>query len=282
MRETTNIKLTQFDGTDVPNWLDQYNSDMSKIDAAFGSQNTENSKVNNELDAIKQLETADREQINENTQDIATLKQTTIPAIDTRLKAVENETGTVDARIEAVEDGLTSVETTIGDKSIANVGASITAAIGNSALNRNTLSSSISALENGTSIATGSATETSYLTLTEIFLKNIGNNVLGNIFRLTATLNTDTDLSGKTGTEIEIGNFDLGDNLTVIASSTYVYDMRGFLATFDGTKLLITTNSTNNSLNFKLAIPKTVTLGNFTKASRDISIFFIAGIKSTT
>lgn len=281
MRETTNIKLTQFDGTDVPNWLDQYNSDMSKIDTAFGEQSVENSKVSTEIDAIKQLETADREQINENTQDIATLKQTTIPAIDTRLKAVEGETGTVDARIEAVEDGLTAVETTVGNIDISNVANSVTAAIGNNSIRRGTLSSSIDALENGSATATGSVTETSYLTLTGIFLKNIGNNSLGNIFRFSSTLNTDTGLSGKTGTVIELGTFDLGNELTAIASTTYVYDMRGLSANFEGSKMLFHTNSTDNTLDIKLVIPAGVTLGNFTKASTQFTIFFIAGIKST-
>lgn len=36
MGQTANLELTQFEKSDKPNWLFQYNADMRKIDAAFG------------------------------------------------------------------------------------------------------------------------------------------------------------------------------------------------------------------------------------------------------
>lgn len=35
--ETTNYELSQFTGTDRPSWLDDYNADMTKIDAAINA-----------------------------------------------------------------------------------------------------------------------------------------------------------------------------------------------------------------------------------------------------
>lgn len=74
MRETPNIKLTQFDPNDVPNWLDQYNSDMLKVDTAVGEQKTENSKYELRFTADEELINNNRTQISENTQDIANVK----------------------------------------------------------------------------------------------------------------------------------------------------------------------------------------------------------------
>lgn len=74
MRETPNIKLTQFEPNDVPNWLDQYNSDMVKVDTAIGAQGTENSKYELRFTADEELINNNRTQINENTQDIANVK----------------------------------------------------------------------------------------------------------------------------------------------------------------------------------------------------------------
>lgn len=105
MRETSNIKLTQFEPNDVPNWLDQYNSDMLKIDTSVGAQKTENSKYELRFTADEELINNNRTQINENTQDIANVKDeiknikggstTSIASLQTEVTAVSQSLTTL-------------------------------------------------------------------------------------------------------------------------------------------------------------------------------------------
>lgn len=131
MRETTNLKLTQFDGNDIPNWLDQYNSDMAKIDVNAGSQKTTNAETENKIYAINQWQTNTDNRLAENETSIANLKQSTIPAINDKITSIETEIDSLDGRLETVEDGLTGVETLVGNSAITNVAATVTTAIGN-------------------------------------------------------------------------------------------------------------------------------------------------------
>lgn len=144
MRETKNLKLTQFDGSDVPNWLDQYNTDMKKIDDNAGSQSTRNNAYENRFET-DELKIADnRNQIDENTQDIANIKAnikeitggstTSVSELDTKVTNLERESDTLDSRVETLEDTCTNLETSVGNKPIGNVGANVTEAIGNVSL----------------------------------------------------------------------------------------------------------------------------------------------------
>lgn len=169
MRETKNLKLTQFDPNDVPNWLDQYNSDMVKVDTAVGEQKTENSKYELRFTADEKLINNNRTQINENTQDIANVKDeiknikggsttsiaslqaevTTVSQSLTTLKGgsdrtiaeLENDLNTdnaeiksLDSRVETLENTTTTLETKVGTASVSNFGNSLTEAIGNEVL----------------------------------------------------------------------------------------------------------------------------------------------------
>ena len=51
--QTTNYELSQFVGTDRPSWLDDYNADMTKIDAAIktAAQSSTDTYTKTEVDA---------------------------------------------------------------------------------------------------------------------------------------------------------------------------------------------------------------------------------------
>ena len=183
MRETKNLKLTQFEPNDIPNWLDQYNTDMEKIDTANGSQNVVNEGYETRFTNDEEKINNNRTQINENTQDIANIKddiknikggsnvdlntlQTEITTVEqsvTNLKGgstrtiaeLENDLNTdqqnisaLDGRVETLEDSVTGLETKTGKEDISNVAKNITSAIGNKALmtNDKTLSGAINEL----------------------------------------------------------------------------------------------------------------------------------------
>ena len=182
MRETKNIKLTQFDPNDVPNWLDQYNTDMEKIDAANGSQSATNAEYDARFTTDEKLIKNNRTQINENTQDIANIKDdiknitggsgtslktlqdeiTTVGQDITNLKGgstrtiaeLENDINTdgqninaLNVRAETLEDSVTTLKTKVGTASIANVGSDITTAIGNYNIDHDSITHAIYDLE---------------------------------------------------------------------------------------------------------------------------------------
>lgn len=74
MRETKNLKLTQFDPNDIPNWLKEYNSDMEKIDSEVGRQDVVNTGYETRFTNVEEKIQNNRNQINENVQDIANIK----------------------------------------------------------------------------------------------------------------------------------------------------------------------------------------------------------------
>lgn len=98
MRETKNLKLTQFDPNDVPNWLDQYNTDMEKIDSANGSQSATNAEYDARFTTDEESIKNNRTQINENTQDIANIKDD-----------IKNITGGSGTSLKTLQDEITSV-----------------------------------------------------------------------------------------------------------------------------------------------------------------------------
>lgn len=156
MRETKNLKLTQFDANDVPNWLDQYNTDMEKIDAANGSQSATNTEYESRFTTDEELINNNRTQINENTQDIANVKDdiknikggstTSIAGLQTEVTTVsqslttlkggsdrtiaelendlntdKNEISTLDGRVKTLEDTATTLE-----NSVKKIGTNLT------------------------------------------------------------------------------------------------------------------------------------------------------------
>lgn len=161
MRETKNLKLTQFDANDVPNWLDQYNTDMEKIDAANGSQSATNAEYDSRFTTDEELINNNRTQINENTQDIANIKddiknikggsgvslntlqeeiaetnQTitnlkggstrTIAELENDLNTDHHNINALEGRVETLEDTTSNIETKIGS---TDIGDTITHAI---------------------------------------------------------------------------------------------------------------------------------------------------------
>lgn len=74
MRETKNLKLTQFDPNDIPNWLKEYNADMEKIDNEVGRQDVVNTGYETRFENNEEKIQNNRNQINENVQDIANIK----------------------------------------------------------------------------------------------------------------------------------------------------------------------------------------------------------------
>ena len=145
MRSTTNLGLTQFDGSDVPNWLEQYNTDMKKIDDNAGTQNLTNTEYENRLVADEKKIKDNRNQIDENTQDIANIKSdisnitggstVNINQLNTTVTAQGNEIESLDTRAGTLENEVTALETQVGRGEIENVGDSITGAIGHTAIN---------------------------------------------------------------------------------------------------------------------------------------------------
>lgn len=182
MRETKNLKLTQFDPNDVPNWLDQYNTDMEKIDAATGLQSVVNAGYESRFTTDEELINNNRTQINENTQDIANIKDdvknikggsnvsirdlqtqvTTVEQSVTNLKGgstrtiaeLENDLHIDQQNISALDGRVTNIEGTLGNSAITNVGTNVTSAIGNETLltNNKTLSGAINEIHNENNI----------------------------------------------------------------------------------------------------------------------------------
>ena len=133
MRETKNIKLTQFDGSDVPNWLDQYNSDNLKIDTAIGEQAVKNTEFLNTTGNLQTQITNNRNQIDENTQDIANIKKDVI-----NIKGgSDSSIGALEKNLTATDQTVSTLKTAVGTSDFSNVGSSITEAIGNTVINDN-------------------------------------------------------------------------------------------------------------------------------------------------
>lgn len=56
-KETTNYSLSQFAGTDRPSWIDDYNADMGKIDAAINATSQSVTKTYTKTEADAKFET---------------------------------------------------------------------------------------------------------------------------------------------------------------------------------------------------------------------------------
>lgn len=145
MRETANLKLTQFDGSDVPNWLDQYNSDNLKIDTAIGEQAVKNTEFSNTNENLQVQITNNRNQIDENTQDIANAKK---DIADIR-KGSSTSLEEIDKKFLETDAQISGLKKQVGSADFSNVGASITEIIGNTPITGNdTISHDLQAIHN--------------------------------------------------------------------------------------------------------------------------------------
>lgn len=145
MRETANLKLTQFDGSDVPNWLDQYNSDNLKIDTAIGEQVIKNTEFSNTNENLQTQITNNRNQIVENTQDIANTKK---DVADIK-KGSSTSLDDIDKKFVVTDSQIAGLKTQVGSADFSNVGASVTEVIGNTPINgNNTISGDLHSIHN--------------------------------------------------------------------------------------------------------------------------------------
>lgn len=145
MRETANLKLTQFDGSDVPNWLDQYNSDNIKIDTAIGEQAVKNTEFSNTNENLQVQITNNRNQIDENTQDIANAKK---DIADIR-KGSSTSLEEIDKKFLATDAQISGLKKQVGNADFSDVGASITEIIGNTPITGNdTISHDLETIHN--------------------------------------------------------------------------------------------------------------------------------------
>lgn len=145
MRETANLKLTQFDGSDVPNWLDQYNSDNLKIDTAIGEQRVKNTEFSNTNENLQVQITNNRNQIDENTQDIANAKKD----IADIKKGSSTSLAEIDKKFVATDAQISGLKIQVGSADFSDVGASITEIIGNTPITGNdTISHDLQTIHN--------------------------------------------------------------------------------------------------------------------------------------
>ena len=133
--KTTNYNLSQFVGTDVPSYLGDYNSDMSKIDKAIGD-------VANSQDSVEQSVvglTAEVQGLSTQVSGVSTSVQqlqTSVAQIDSGYKqadtALSQRITTNANNIQTNTTAIDSINTAIGTEDISEIGdGTIKGAIGN-------------------------------------------------------------------------------------------------------------------------------------------------------
>lgn len=155
---TQNYDLSQFVGGDIPSWLNDYNGDMSKIDAAIASVAQGSGDVAADVASLKSRMTSAEADIDAAESNISTLQSTAstqgaaitqnannitttnnnVSALDTRVTALENASGggfdfTITGSVTptdgsgTVYSAITDVEYKLNtDKSIAIIAGGIT------------------------------------------------------------------------------------------------------------------------------------------------------------
>ena len=139
--KTTNYNLSQFVGTDVPSYLGDYNSDMSKIDKAIGDVANSQGSVEQSVVGL----TAEVQGLSTQVDGVSTSVQqvqTSIAQIDTAYKQADAalnqritaNANNIQANNTAIENNNTAIEsinTTIGTEDISGIGdGTIKGAIG--------------------------------------------------------------------------------------------------------------------------------------------------------
>lgn len=168
MGATKNLNLTQFEPDTVTNWLEQYNKDMLKIDDFAGEKNVAATALEERLTSDEINITNNRNQINENTQDIANIKNdiseieggdsgaslktlndrivevetglqtatTDITTVTNKANATAIEVETIDSRLETVEEDSATLSRIVGMNQL-DTGKTLVETIGSVALPKN-------------------------------------------------------------------------------------------------------------------------------------------------
>lgn len=119
---TQNYDLSQFVGGDIPSWLNDYNGDMSKIDAAIASVAQGSGDVAADVASLKSRMTAAEADIDSAESNIATLQSTTstqgaaITQNANNITTTNNNVSALDTRVTALEQagsGATVVSGTL-------------------------------------------------------------------------------------------------------------------------------------------------------------------------
>ena len=130
--KTTNYNLSQFVGTDVPSYLGDYNSDMSKIDKAIGDVANSQGSVEQSVVGF----TADVQGLTTQVSGVSTSVQqlqTSVAQIDSAYKQADTalsqritaNANNIQANTTAIESANTSIEsinTSIGTEDISGIG----------------------------------------------------------------------------------------------------------------------------------------------------------------
>ena len=132
--KTTNYKLSQFVGTDVPSWLGDYNGDMSKIDKAIGDVSNSQGSVEQSVVGLTSEVQGLSTQVSGVSTSVQQL-QTSVAQIDSGYKqadtALSQRITTNANNIQTNTTAIEGINTTIGTEDISGIGdGTIKGAIG--------------------------------------------------------------------------------------------------------------------------------------------------------
>ena len=123
--KTTNYNLSQFVGTDVPSYLGDYNSDMSKIDKAIGDVANSQGSVEQSVVGLTAEVQGLSTQVDGMTTSVQQV-QTSVAQIDTAYKqadtALSQRITTNANNIQANTTSIEGINTTIGTEDISEIG----------------------------------------------------------------------------------------------------------------------------------------------------------------
>ena len=103
--KTTNLKLSQFVGTDKPAWLTDYNGDMQKIDDGYKKLEDANTATQADLDATKQNLSGSQTDITDVKASVQALEAQDI-ALGNRLVVLEGNYDTMHHELAVAEEKL--------------------------------------------------------------------------------------------------------------------------------------------------------------------------------
>lgn len=141
MRQTPELLLTQYDPTDKPNYLVNYNQDNEKIDNAIKGLKTDNIDLDTRLTNIEQS-------LDNGNVDLGTLQ--------TRVEVLENQNVVTNQRIDDLTGELEDYQSVVGNQiaGINETNATQQLVIGNNQQSISNLQNRVDELENGGDIQT--------------------------------------------------------------------------------------------------------------------------------
>ena len=123
--KTTNYKLSQFVGTDVPSYLGDYNGDMSKIDKAIGDVANSQGSIEQSVVGLTAEVQGLSTQVSGTSTSVQQL-QTSVAQIDSGYKqadtALSQRITTNANNIQTNTTAIESINTTIGTEDISGIG----------------------------------------------------------------------------------------------------------------------------------------------------------------